>query len=110
MANGKEYRGYVIYSSDEAWPSLDEGETRSERIRYLDLFPYINKPASLCEFDEMGEGAIIYHIFAPIGCLLLLLLVTRTARRGEKKKTAERKLAAPQIIEVRSDTDGRLFR
>ena len=27
-ANGKEYRGYVIYSSDEAWPSLDEGETR----------------------------------------------------------------------------------
>lgn len=25
MANGKEYRGYVIYGSDEAWPSLDDG-------------------------------------------------------------------------------------
>ena len=38
MVNSKEYRGYVIYSSDEAWPSLDEGETRSERIRYLSFF------------------------------------------------------------------------
>ncbi len=105
LANGKEYRGYVIYSSDEAWPSLDEGETRSERIRYLDIFPYINKPSMLCEFDEMGEAAIIHHILAPIGCLLLLLLVIRTARRGKKKKTAARKPATPQIIEVRSDTD-----
>ena len=105
LANGKEYRGYVIYSSDEAWPSLTEGETRSERIRYLDLFPYINKPAMLADFDEIGEGAIIYHIFAPIGCLLLLLLVIRTARGGKKKKTAARKPAVPQIIEVRSDTD-----
>ena len=31
MANGKEYKGYVIYGSDEAWPSLDEGETRPAR-------------------------------------------------------------------------------
>ncbi|HAH69927.1 MAG TPA: zinc ribbon domain-containing protein, partial [Synergistaceae bacterium] len=84
MANGKEYRGYVMYSSDEAWPSLDEGETRSERIRYLDFFPYINKPSALCEFDEMGEVAIIYHILAPIGYLLLLMLVIRTARGGKK--------------------------
>lgn len=105
MANGKEYKGYVIYGSDEAWPSLDEGETRSERIRYLDLFPYVNKPAALCEFNEMGEVAIIYHILAPIGYLLLLLLIVRIARRGKKKKTAARKPAAPQIIEVRSDTD-----
>ncbi len=105
MANGKEYRGYVIYSSDEAWPSLDEGETRSERICYLDVFPYVNKPAMLCEFDEMGEVAIIYHILAPIGSLLLLLLVIRTARRGKKKKPAARKPAASQIIEQRSDTD-----
>lgn len=104
MANGKEYRGYVIYGSDEAWPSLDDGETRSERIRYLEVFPYVNKPAMLCEFDEIGEAGIIYHIFAPIGCLLLLLLVIRTARGG-KKKTAARKLAAPQIIKARSDTD-----
>ena len=89
MANGKEYRGYVIYSSDEAWPSLDEGETRSESIRYLDIFPYINKPSMLCEFDEMGEVAILYHIFAPIGYLLLLLLIIRTARGSKKKKTVD---------------------
>jgi hypothetical protein len=47
MANGKEYRGHVMYASDEAWPSLDEGETRSERISYLSVFPYINKPSAL---------------------------------------------------------------
>ena len=112
MANGKEYRGYVIYSSDEAWPRLDKDETRSERIRYLALFPYVNKPAMLCEFSEMGEVAIIYHILAPIGYLLLLLLVIRTARREKKKKTAARKPAGksatsgePQTIEARSDTD-----
>ncbi len=105
VANGKEYHGYVIYSSDEAWPRLNEGETRSERIRYLSFFPYVNKPAMLCEFGEMGEVAIIYHILAPIGCLLLLLLVIRTAGRGKKKKTAARKPAAHQIIEARSDTD-----
>lgn len=105
VANGDEYRGYVIYASDEAWPSLDEGETRSERIRYLNLFPYINKPAMLCEFDEMGEAAIIYYILAPIGYLLLLLLVIRTARGGKKKKPAARKPAAPKIIETRSDAN-----
>jgi len=105
LVNGREYHGYVIYGSDEAWPSLDEGETRSERIRYLGFFPYVNKPAMLCEFGEIGEVAIIYHILAPIGYLLLLLLVIRTARRGKKKKLAARKPAAPQIIEVRSDTD-----
>ena len=103
IANGKEYRGYVIYSSDEAWPSLTDGETRSERIRYLGLFPYINKPAMLCEFSEMGEVAIIYHILAPIGHLLLLLLVIRTARAGKKKKKEARKPDTPQIIQIRSD-------
>src|SRR5574344_377496 len=58
MANGKEYRGYVIYQSDEAWPRLEEGETRSERIRYLAFFPYVSEPAMLCDFAEMGEAAI----------------------------------------------------
>ena len=112
MVNSKEYRGYVIYSSDEAWPRLDKDKTRSERIRYLDVFPYVNKPAALCEFGEMGEVAIIYHILAPIGYLLLLLLVIRTARREKKKKTAARKPTGksatsgePQTIEARSDTD-----
>ena len=105
VVNGKEYRGHVMYASDEAWPKLDEGETRFERIRYLDIFPYVNKPSALCEFDEMGEVAIIYHILAPIGYLLLLLLVIRTARGRKKKKTAARKPAAPKIIETRSDTN-----
>ena len=105
MANGKEYHGYVIYSSDEAGPSLKEGETRSERICYLDVFPYVNKPAMLCEFSEMGEVAILYHILAPIGYLLLLLLVIRTSKRGKKKKTTAKKPAVPRIIEARSDTD-----
>lgn len=110
MANGKEYRGHVIYSSDEAWPSLKVGETRSERIRYLPFFPHINKPAMLSDFDDMGGGAIIYHIFTPIGCLLLLLLVIRTVK-DDKKKKAKRKPAADtrrtgsQIIETRSETE-----
>ncbi len=67
----------------------------------------------LSEFDEMGEGAIIYHIFAPVGCLFLLLLVIRTLRREKKKKKkAARKPAAestmheePRTIEARSDTN-----
>jgi ribosomal protein L40E len=112
MANGKEYRGHVIYQSDEAWPNLDEGETRSERIRYLPIFPYINKPAMQSEFDEMGGVAIIYHILVPIGCLFLLLLLTRTVKGEKKKKPAKRKRTAksapcgePQIIESRSGTD-----
>ena len=105
MANGKEYRGHVMYSSDEAWPNLDEGETRSERISYLSLLPYINKPSALCEFSSMGEAAIIYHILTPIGCVLLLLLVIRTQKKQTKqKKKAEGKPPAPQTIE-RSDTD-----
>jgi hypothetical protein len=110
IAKGKEYRGYVFYGSDEAWPSLKEGETRSERIRYLPFFPYINKPAMLSEFDEMGEGGIIYHIFAPMGCLFLLRLVIRTAGGKKTNKTVSRKPAAisaagrePQIMEARSD-------
>jgi ribosomal protein L40E len=105
VVSGKEYRGYVMYQSDEAWPSLTERETRSESIRYLGLFPYVNKPAALCEFDEMGEVAIIYHVLAPIGYLLLLLLVIRTARGRKKKKTAAKKPAAPKTIETRSGTD-----
>jgi hypothetical protein len=84
MANSKEYRGYVMYSSDEAWPSLDEGETRSERICYLSFLPYINKPSALCEFSSMGEAAIIYHILSPIVCLFLLLLVIRTQKKQTK--------------------------
>jgi preprotein translocase subunit YajC len=105
MANGKEYRGHVMYSSDEAWPNLDEGETRSERISYLTFLPYINKPSALCEFSSMGEVSIIYHILSPVVCLLLLLLVIRTQKKQtQQKKKAAGKPAAPPAIE-RSDTD-----
>ena len=85
VAKGKEYRGYVAYSSDEAKPSLAEVQTRSERIRYLSVFPYFNTPAMLSDFDELGERAIIYHILAHIGCLFLLRLVIRTAETGKRR-------------------------
>jgi hypothetical protein len=103
-ANGRIYRGHVIYSSDEAWPSLKEGETRSERIRYLAAFPYINKPAMLSDFDEMGEGGIIYHFFAPIGCLFLLRLVIRTVMGKKTNKTVSRKPAAKSAIHGETQT------
>lgn len=84
--NGREYRGYVIYSSDESWPRLKEGETRSERISYFSFFPYINKPTALTDFSQMGEVGLIYHILSPIGCIFLLLLVTGTLKRKKRRK------------------------
>lgn len=86
MVNGKEYRGYVMYASDERWPSLKDGETRFECIRYFSFFPYINRPSALVEFSKMGVGGIIYHIFTPIACVLLLLIVTGTLKREKKSK------------------------
>ena len=86
--NGKEYRGYVMYSSDEAWPRLEKGETRSERISYFSFFPYINKPSMLSDFDQMGTAGLLYHLFAPIGCLFLFLLVTGSLKK--KKKTRKK--------------------
>ena len=103
--NGKEYRGYVMYASDEAWPRMEDGETRSERISYFSFFPYINKPSELTDFSQMGEVAIIYHIFSPIGCIFLLLLVTGTLKRKKKTKRSVKKVAAPQNNYRRSDTD-----
>lgn len=85
---GKDYRGYVIYASDEAWPRLSGGETRSERISYFSFCPYINKPSALADFSQMGEVAIIYHFLSPIGYLFLLLLVTGTFKRKNKTKKA----------------------
>lgn len=105
MVNGKKYRGFVMYGSNKSsGGSLDEGKTRPERIRYLDIFPYINKPAMLCDFDEMGEGAIIYHILAPIGCLLLLRLVIRSSKGGKKKKTPVKKSVATSATRVEPQT------
>lgn len=84
FVDGKEYRGFVIYKSDEAY--LNEGETRPENIRYLSFFPYINKPSALSDFSQMGEVAIIYHIFAPIACIFLLRLVIRASKKEKKRE------------------------
>lgn len=92
---GKEYRGYVMYHSDEAWPRLKAGETRSERISYFSFFPYINKPSMLTNFDQMGEAALLYHLFAPIGSVLLFLLVT--GKLIKKKKAVKKVAAVPEI-------------
>lgn len=81
FVDNKEYRGYVMYNSDEAWPDLDKGETRAEKITYLPIFPYINKPSMLVELDEMGEFGIIYHVVAPIGYVLLFIFVIKTIKR-----------------------------
>jgi hypothetical protein len=84
--DGKEYRGYVMYRSDEAWPRLDAGETRSERISYFSFFPYISKPSMLTDFDKMGTAGFLYHLFAPMGCLFLFLLVTGRLKKKEKQQ------------------------
>lgn len=101
-AGGKEYRGYVIYSSDEAWPRLEEGETRSESISYFSFFPYINKPSMLTDFDKMETAGMLYHLFAPVGCLFLLLLVTGSLK---KKKKAAKTDSAVQKRNTRRDLD-----
>lgn len=97
--NGKGYRGYVIYMSDEAWPRLRDGETRTERIRYFAFLPYINKPAMLADLDEMGVAGLLYHLFAPIGCLFLFLLVSGKLKPKKKRKKAGKKTAS-EIIDT----------
>ncbi|MFY9118629.1 MAG: hypothetical protein WAN90_08115 [Dysgonamonadaceae bacterium] len=92
--NGKEYKGYVIYLSNESWPRLDEGETRTERIRYFSIIPYINKPSMLADLDELGVFGIFYHLFVPVGCTFLFLLVT--GRLTRKKKKRRRKSSKPK--------------
>lgn len=105
LVDDKEYRGYVAYASGEAWPNLEEGETRAESIRYLEIFPYINKPAALSDFKRMGEAGILYHIFIPFGCFFLLRLVI-CANRGAKKKQkkATRKTTAKSTAESTTES------
>lgn len=81
---GKEYKGYVIYSSDEAWSRLGEGEVRWESISYMALLPYINKPTMLVDIDKIGPAGLLYHVLVIPGCIFLLLLVN--GRLGKKKK------------------------
>ena len=101
--SGKEYSGYVTYLSDEAWPRLVNGQTRSERISYLPFFPYINKPSALVEFDEMGELAIIYHILAPFAYLFLFKLVNGTVKRQKKASHRPARQPGSNQLKVRSD-------
>lgn len=85
FVDGKEYKGYIIYNSDDSWSNLDKGETRTESITYLPIFPYINKSSMLVELDKMGEFAIIYHIVAPIGYVQLFILMIKTVKKQRKK-------------------------
>lgn len=101
--NAKQYSGYVIYASDEAWPRLAKGETRTERIRYLPFFPYINKPNALSDFDEMGALAIMYHLLAPLAYLFLLMLVTGTVKQQKKTNKRLVKQASHHPVKVRSN-------
>jgi hypothetical protein len=87
IANGKEYRGYVMYSSDEAWPSLDEGETRSERIRYLTCLPYVNKPAMLSEFERDGRRGNYLPSFFPHRLSAFAAACHTHSQRREKEET-----------------------
>lgn len=79
---GKEYRGHSMYKSDEAWPSLREGERRTELISYLGFFPRVNKPTHIVDFEELGVGGVFFYIVTIFGSVVLLFLLQREVRRG----------------------------
>ena len=95
MLEGQEYRGYVIYASDEAWPRLDEGETRPDRIRYLPFFPRTHRPEDLTDFDKMGVAGLLYHVLAPPASLFLLLLVLRRGKQKKKPEKGKKNVSPP---------------
>ena len=84
----------MIYNSDEAWSEAENGETRAESIRYIPIFPHINKPAALASFSRMGTMGIFYHILTPIGCVLRFGFFSFAP--PETIKTRARKSAVPQ--------------
>lgn len=92
--NGREYKGYVIYSSDEAWPDLGENEVRRESISYLAFLPYVNKPTMLVDLDEIGPIGLLYHVSVIPGCTLLFLLANgyfgKRKKRVKKRKSTEK--------------------
>ncbi|HHY14634.1 MAG TPA: hypothetical protein GX521_01015 [Firmicutes bacterium] len=75
FANGIKYGGNVLYTSDEAWPRPKEGETRCEPIRYLRVWPRLNKPEHLVMFSEIGVAGFFRHLLSMIGSVFLFLLV-----------------------------------
>lgn len=107
-ANGSEYKGYAMYRSDEMWPRLEDGETRSELISYLPFFPQINKPSMLCDFDLMGTGAIIYHILSPVGYVLLFLLIS--GNLFKKKAEDETQAEHESVVEIETNESRRINR
>ncbi len=90
--DGTTYRGRVTYLSDEAWPDLKKGETRSERICYLPICPYVNSTASLADFSNMTHGQILYSILLPMGCFGLFMLIRAFKKQAKKqdRQAAER--------------------
>lgn len=98
---GKEYRGSAYYSGDEAWPSLQENEFRTERISYLSKFPNINKPTHLVDIDELGPMGLFYYISRIPFCLFLLLLVN--GWRGKRKKREKKTNKTEKLNKRRDD-------
>lgn len=96
--DNKEYKGYVVYSGDEAWPQLKEGEVRREIISYFPVFPYINKPENLVDFYDLGLGGIISHIIRIVGCAFLFFLVNGNLHK--RKKPRKEKKTNKAIAEV----------
>lgn len=85
---GREYKGYVTYGSDEAWPRLRDGEIRAERITYLAVLPAMNKPTHLVDFRVLGVGGLFFHTLGIAGSLFLFRLVhgrLGTRARATKK-------------------------
>lgn len=78
---GQEYEGHSTYKSDEAWPTLREGERRTELISYLGPFPRINKPTHLVDFEEIGVFGVFFYIVRIGGCGVLFWLLGRELRR-----------------------------
>ena len=84
-----EYRGYVIYGSDEAWPRLGEGEVR-RKYQLSDTLPNINKPTMLVDIDEIGPVGLFYHILvipAVLFCCCWLTDNLANGKAGKEKRT-----------------------
>ena len=88
--SGQEYKGYVIYKSDECWPDLGEDEVRPELITYLPTLPQINKPTMLVDFGELGPMGLFYHAFALPVCAFLFLLTNGWLPRRRKNKLGKK--------------------
>lgn len=88
----RDYRGYVIYLSDEAWPGLSQGQVLREIIYYLPIFPYINKPASLADFDQLGALGVFYHLLGIAMAVFLIWLVAGSSQEEKEERRRRRSL------------------